>query len=439
MNKIDDAVQSILEFGKNFFKTFFNIVFKPFRFFDDIINDNSNFPRTNYLTYLLLAAFVFVMTINTKPLTELLITNSEIKFRLYNPGFQKIFNSMFTVSFDKLILIALPIVTFTYLIAKLLSLLFKDNDGNYKDMRKKFIEIVSYFNGTFFLYYFMVFLFVVVFSRIYNNYFELGREKGVAAVMWIFIFIFTLLIIVRLLLSVSRLMTVENKTRRRFNILILISTFGFLFLYYQIAKEQKNFDPMLNPSKPRKAEFSYIPSDNMSFLRMEKISGPESSLLKFDLIITNNSDELLILNPYKSDCVSLFIGDSTDISNPNADKINLIILSLYDLTLSDFKNYDYENKLIFKPGESQVLNLQCHLDSSNYKKLNYIYKNRDNSFYKYKFYTKLNFVASPEDFANQSEIKDFNIAGFYSSDSLFNSSRGFLDSLKLSNKRAGGG
>ena len=179
MNKIDDAIQQLLIFGKNFFKTFFNVLFRPYKFFDDVINgkNEKEVTRVNSLTYLLMSTFVFVFTINAKRLSLLIFKDSRyhyeeygsyffdyfdkslksfcalitfqfdeyykillsvnqpfFKFQLYNAPIQNISTSLFSISFEKLILLTLPIVVSFYFLSKLLSYFLKD-----KSKRKNFL------------------------------------------------------------------------------------------------------------------------------------------------------------------------------------------------------------------------------------------------------------------------------------------------------------
>lgn len=265
MNKIDDAIQQLLIFGKNFFKTFFNVLFRPYEFFDDVINGKKEkeVTRVNSLTYLLLSTFVFVFTINAKRLSLLIFKESRFqyekygmffsdyfeksfncfnslihfqfdeyykylfslnqpffKFQLYNAPLQNITSSLFSISFEKLVLLTLPIVVSIYLFSKLLSCLLKD-----KSIRKNFTEIVSYINSTIFLYYFFIFLLLIFYTKIIYYFISQENINAIiilSALFWIPVILVSVYFLVNAFFAVQKILD-SPKFNRRFNLLVILS------------------------------------------------------------------------------------------------------------------------------------------------------------------------------------------------------------------------
>jgi|GEM_PF-5572000 len=488
MSKIDQAIKELLLFFKNFFKTFFNVLLKPKEFLKEILNIevDKQTERINSLTYLFLATFVFVFTINAKRLSLLIfkISKFEItslgayfnflliyvgnsfeackllfhfkyseyyqyilnfeqpifKFQLYSGGLSNIISSLFTISFEKLIVLTLPIVATFYIFSKLLSFFLKD-----KSLRKSFIEIVAYINATIFLYYFLVFIILIVYSKFVYNIFGRNDINAItisSAFFWIIIILFSVISLIRTFSAVRSAIS-DNKTHRKFNLLIIISVFGLIILYYNIAKRQKDFDSVFDPAKRKFVEISVLKNSSDSFLKYEsKTNEIKYGMLKLDLIITNNSDEVLFFSP--KECATIYIGDSIT----KITKQELIVITLNDTTFLNSGFSEYENKLIFKPGETQILNLQTKLDKETFLKLSNLYKKENDNFTNTEFSSKLNFYIPNEDLIDISGWKKFDVEGFnpdlkenfsISPEAVFQNNVGNNNPLMPQEQKTGGG
>ncbi|HMS64482.1 MAG TPA: hypothetical protein PKD83_04415 [Ignavibacteria bacterium] len=467
MNKIDDAIQQLLIFGKNFFKTFFNVLFRPYEFFDDVINGKKDkeVTRVNSLTYLLLSTFVFVFTINAKRLSLLIFKESRFqfdqygsfffdyfeksyncfnalihlqfdeyfkyllslkqpffKFQLYNAPIQNITTSLFSISFEKLILLTLPIVVSIYLFSKLLSYLLID-----KSIRKSFTEIISYINSTIFLYYFFIFLLLIFYTKVVYSFISIENISTIiilSSLFWIPVIIISVYFLINAFIAVKKILDIP-KINRRFNFLVIISVFGLILLYYTIAKKQKDFDTAFDPLKQKSIGISFLKNNDDTFFSITEnpgIKGIEfsnfqltdtatvtdsSRIFKVDVLITNKSDELLFLHPGFS--AFMFVSKSPLIKVNQ----NLFVKSLKDSTFNNSYNPEFEKRIILNPGETQLLNLQCFMDNKFYNDLNSVLSDEYIKDYRIKASIKLNFLTQNSDITDQSAWEEFNISGFY--------------------------
>jgi len=165
-------------------------------------------------------------------------------------------------------------------------------------------------------------------------------------------------------------------------------------------------------------------------------------MLKLDLIITNNSDEVLFFSP--KECATIYIGDSIT----KITKQELIVITLNDTTFLNSGFSEYENKLIFKPGETQILNLQTKLDKETFLKLSNLYKKENDNFTNTEFSSKLNFYIPNEDLIDISGWKKFDVEGFnpdlkenfsISPEAVFQNNVGNNNPLMPQEQKTGGG
>lgn len=466
MNKIDDAIQQLLIFAKNFFKTFFNVLFRPYEFFNDVINGKheKEVTRVNSLTYLLLSTFVFVFTINAKRLSLLIFKESRyqydkygfylsdyfeksfnsfkalisfqfdeyykillsvnqpfFKFQLYNAPIQNISTSLFSISFEKLILLTLPIVVSFYFLSKLLSFLLKD-----KSIRKSFTEIVSYINSTIFLYYFLIFLLLIFYTKVVY-YFVKPDEVALIVILsglfWIPVIFISAYFIINTFFAVKKILDAP-KIHKRFNFLVIMSVFGLILLYYTIAKKQKDFDTAFDPLKQKSVDISFLKNEDDKFFAIENNPDHEqieftdfqltdtatitdsSRIFKVDVLITNRSEELLFIHPGFS--AFMFVSKSPLIKINQ----NLFVKSLKDSTFNNSYNPEFEKRIILNPGETQILNLQCLMDNKFYNELYKIHQDKKENDYRIKASVKINFLTSKSDISDQSSWEEFIISGF---------------------------
>jgi len=463
MNKVDQAIQQLVEFAKTFFKTFYNILVKPYAFFLTVYKVEDKENRTNPLTYLLLSTFAFVFTIHTKKLTDLFWDGSNFNFLLYTEKFKFLINSLFSISFEKLIVISFPIVVFVYLVSKILSYLIAD-----KSVRPKFSEVVVYFSATSFLLYFTVFIFIIFVSKA-CMFFTPDEQGRVASVFWIMVLLFALLSLLRAIFALWRILSdneqLENKLRsmssrmrlpfqkviglykldftriikdqHRFSFLVLAAVVALVVFSYIIARDQKKFDNMLNLTRGKETGFSILKRDSTAYFEIVKIKTGDTqyAYLNLDLVVSNHSDNILIFNSLKKECASVFISDS-----PFVDETSIIELPLHEVTLSNYDNKDFESKLLLMPGEMQLLNLLCRLDSVAYGKLNYFYYKNDKPFNRFKFLITLKYEQGPEDRSNVSDYYDLKIRDFLPDAELYaKGKKSFVPIARRDSLKGGGG
>lgn len=413
MDKIDKILTEIVLFFRYFLRTYFNIVFRPRNFFLHHIENKSNELTNfiNYITFLLISTFLLIFAVNIFPL----FANF---FQIYTKKFSMLLLTFIELDARQIVIITLPTSLFIYLYTKLNSLLIRRTD-----FRLSYARLISYLISSFFLTYFFSFLFLITASKMY--FFLMSHigientdviEKIASSIIWVIIVLYSLYVIVFPTYSLFKIIRSKTKHLKipiltAFSIVILVGVSVF------IGVKQKEYDKIFDPLKSYEIDIKFMAINggaNITFKNetrpetrggKEDISPPlkkdilfapkdkSSMYIYLDMIVTNNSPDLIMLTPMK--CATLTI-DSRNEMNSSVSVVEKIILDLVTKDL-DFSYLDSLEKpyvqdcLMLFPGETQWLHLKGAVTTEVYRKLSYIYVFKiDKEFSNYYYQVELN-------------------------------------------------
>jgi len=407
MDKIENILKEILRFFKNYVNSYQAILTEPYNFFKVLIEDNKE-ENPHYLNpyiFLLISTFLLIFAVNIFPILSNFLT-------LYPYRFSTLLLTFLEMDAKKVIIITLPTALLIYSYNKFISFFI-----NRYDFKHCYSSLISYLIGSLYLTYFVCFFLLIVFSKSYQfiNSFPIEiinelDKKYVTRIIWHFLLIFASFAIFYPIYSFFKI--IRTKTSKlKIPFLTTVSLLFLITLTVVIAIKQKDYDKIFDPLKSYEVSFTFPELQNKSAIYFRNISrddmgggytksksGKNDTLVFIDssknediysgmnclylnVILTNNSPEILILNP-------LHLSDLVITNSKGLDTLVIFPLKYEELDVSNnvlidsLKKTSIQDRIIFFPGETQWFHLSCKLDTTYLSKLSYYYFIENDSSFK---------------------------------------------------------